>query len=163
MGQNTLRHTLLYPVVPQHVLLPADQSIHVPNFAFYATWYRASNSWGADGIFTGWSNDLPEYIIIDWIPEYANKTDIPSVDEFPLTLYSRPVGDCGKIPFPDLQNVTNFNRMPRRSVIEGWPVYRRMAEIDDMITNIPAEEEEECKMERSFDNDAMDVTCAGVE
>ena len=26
-----------YPVEPQHVLSPADQSIHVPNFAFYAT------------------------------------------------------------------------------------------------------------------------------
>ena len=42
-----------YPVVPQHVLSPADQSIHVPNFSFYAVWYRASNSWGADAIFTG--------------------------------------------------------------------------------------------------------------
>ena len=30
-----------YPVVPQHVLSPADQSIHVPNFAFYAVWYTA--------------------------------------------------------------------------------------------------------------------------
>ena len=49
-----------YPVVPQHVLSPADQSIHTPNFSFYATWYRVSHSWGADAVFTGWSNDLPE-------------------------------------------------------------------------------------------------------
>ena len=80
-----------------------------------------------------------------------------------MTLYSETIRDCGRIPFPDLQNVTNFNRMPRCIVMEGWPVYRRMAEIDDMVTYIPAEEEEKCKMERSFDNDAMDVTCAGVE
>jgi hypothetical protein len=32
-----------YPVVPQHVLSPANQPIHVPNFAFYAVWYTASN------------------------------------------------------------------------------------------------------------------------
>ena len=152
-----------YPVVPQHVLSPADQSIYVPNFSFYATWYRASNSWGADAIFTGWSNDLPEYIIMDWIPEYAHRMDIPSVDEFPLTMYSGPIGDHGSIPFPELQKVTNFDRISRRSVLEGWPVYRRMAAIDDMVTYTPADEEEDCKMERSFDNDVMDVTCAGVE
>ena len=57
------------------------------------------SSWGADAIFTGWSNDLPEYIIMDWIPEYANRMDIPSVDEFPMTLYSGPIGDHGRIPF----------------------------------------------------------------
>jgi hypothetical protein len=77
-----------YPVVPQHVLSPADQSIHVPNFSFYAVWYRESNSWGADAIFTGWTDNLPEYILMDWIPEYANRMDIPTVDEFPKTLYS---------------------------------------------------------------------------
>jgi hypothetical protein len=152
-----------YPVVPQHVLSPADQSVHVPNFSFYAVWYRVSNSWGADAIFTGWSTDLPEYIIIDWIPEYANRMDIPSVDEFPMTLYSGSIGDCGRIPLPDLLNVTNFYRMPTRSKLEGWSEYHRMSEIDDMIQYIPDEEEEECKMERSFDNDAMVVTCAGVE
>ena len=152
-----------YPVVPQHVLSPADQSIHVPNFQFYAVWYTASNSWGSDAIFTGWSNDLPEYIIMDWIPEYAHRTDIPSVDEFPLTLYSGPIGERGRIPFPELQNVTNFDRLPRRNILEGWPVYRRMAEIDDMVTYIPEDDEEECKMERSFDNDVLDITCAGLE
>jgi hypothetical protein len=46
-----------YPGVPQHVLSPANQSIHVPNFAFYAVWYTASNSWGADAVFTGWSTN----------------------------------------------------------------------------------------------------------
>jgi hypothetical protein len=152
-----------YPVVPQHVLSPANQSIHVPIFSFYAVWYRASNSWRADAIFTGWSTDLQEYIIMDWIPEYANRMDIPSVDEFSMTLYSGPIGDRGRIPFPDLQNVTNFYRMPTRSVLEGWPVLHRMSELDDMIQYIPDEEEEECKIEHSFDNDAMDVTCAGVE
>ena len=100
-------------MVPQHVLSPADQSIHVPNFAFYATWYRASDSWGANAIFTGWSNDLPEYIIMDWVPE------IPSVDEFSMTLYSGPIGDRGRIPFPELQNVTNLDRMPRRNILKG--------------------------------------------
>ena len=38
-----------------------------------------------------------------------------------------------------------------------------MAAIDDMITYTPDDDEEECKMERSFDDDVMDVTCAGVE
>ena len=38
-----------------------------------------------------------------------------------------------------------------------------MASINDMVTYTPAGVEEECKMERSFDNDVMDVTCAGVE
>jgi hypothetical protein len=42
-------------------------------------------------------------------------------------------------------------------------VFHRMSELDDMIQYIPDEEEEECEIERSFDNDAMDVTCAGVE
>ena len=98
-----------YPVVPQHVLSPADQSIHVPNFQFYAVWYTASNSLGTDAIFTGWSNNLPEYIIMDWIPEYAHRTDIPSVDEFPLTLYSGPISERGMIPFPELKNVTTFD------------------------------------------------------
>jgi hypothetical protein len=100
---------------------------------------------------------------MDWIPEYAHRLDIPSADEFPLTMYSGPIGDHGSIPFPELQNVTNFYRMPRRSVLEGWPVYRRMAAIDDMVTYTPADEEKDCKMERSFDNDVMDVTCADVE
>ena len=98
-----------YPVVPQHVLSPADQSINVLNFAFYATWYRASDNWGADAIFTGWSNDLPEYIIMDWIPEHANRMDIPSVNEFSMTMYAEPIGDRGSIPFPELQNITNFD------------------------------------------------------
>ena len=53
--------------------------------------------------------------------------------------------------------------MPRRNILEGWPVYRRMVEIDDMVTYTPADDDEECKMERSFDNDVLDVTCAGVE
>jgi len=38
-----------------------------------------------------------------------------------------------------------------------------MSELDDMIQYIPDEEEEECKMERSFDNYEMGVTCAGVK
>ena len=38
-----------------------------------------------------------------------------------------------------------------------------MAAIDDMATYTPADDKEECKMERSFDNDELDVTCAGVE
>ena len=80
-----------------------------------------------------------------------------------MTLYSGPIGDRGRIPFPELQNVTNFDRMPRRNILEGWPVYRRMAEIDDMVTYTSADDEEEYKMERSFDNDVLDVTCAGVE
>ena len=53
--------------------------------------------------------------------------------------------------------------MPRRNILEGWPVYRRMAEIDDMVTYIPENDEEECRMERSFDNDVLDVTSAGME
>ena len=100
---------------------------------------------------------------MDWIPEYGHRTDIPSVDEFPLTLYSGQIDERGRIPFPELQNFTNFDRMPRRNILEGWPVYRRMAEIDDMVTYIPEDDEEECKMERSFDNDVLDVTCTGVE
>jgi hypothetical protein len=100
---------------------------------------------------------------MDWIPEYANKMDIPLVDEFPMTLYSEPIGDRGRIPFSDLQNVTNFYRMPTHSVLERWPVFHRMSELDNMIQYIPDEEEEKCKIERSFDNDAMNVTCAKVE
>ena len=53
--------------------------------------------------------------------------------------------------------------MPRRSILEGWPVYRRMTEIDDMVTYTPAAAAAECKMERSFDNDELDVTCTGIE
>jgi hypothetical protein len=53
--------------------------------------------------------------------------------------------------------------MPTRSVLERWPVFHRMSELDDMIQYMPDEEEEECKMERSLENDAMDVTCAGAE
>ena len=83
--------------------------------------------------------------------------------EFPMTLYSGPIGDLRMNPFPELQNVTNFDRMPRRNILEGWTVYRRMAEIDDMVTYTSADDEEECKMKRSFDNDELDVTCAGVE
>jgi len=108
-----------YPVVPQHVLSPADQSIHVPNFAFDAVWYTASNSWGEDAIFTGWSNDLQEYILMNWVPEYANRTDIPTVEDFPMTLYSGSIGERGRVPYPELQNVTNFDRMQTRSVLEG--------------------------------------------
>ena len=100
---------------------------------------------------------------MDWIPEYANRMDIPSVDDFPMTLYSGLIGDRERIPFPDLQNVTNFFRMPTRSVLEGWPVSHRMSELDDMIQLLPDEKEEECKLERSSDNDSMDITCAGVE
>ena len=37
-----------------------------------------------------------------------------------------------------------------------------MAAIDDMITYTPDDDEEECKMERSFDIYVMDVTCAGI-
>ena len=69
----------------------------------------------------------------------------------------------GRIPFPELQNFTNLDRMPRRNILEGWPVYRKMDEIDDMVTYIPEDDEDECKMERSFDNDALDVTSAGVQ
>ena len=100
---------------------------------------------------------------MEWIPEYAHRWDRPSVHEFPMTLYSEPIGDRGRIPSPELQNFTNFDWMPRRSILEGWPVYRRMSAIDDMVTYTPADDEEECKMERSFDNDELDVTCAGVE
>ena len=100
---------------------------------------------------------------MDWIPEYVHRADIPSVDEFPLTLYSGQIDERGRIPFPELQNFTNFDRMPRRNILERWPVYRRMAEIDDMVTYISEDDEEECKMERSFDNDVLDVTSAGVE
>ena len=53
--------------------------------------------------------------------------------------------------------------MPRRNILEGWPVYRRMAEIDDMVTYLPEDDEEECKIERSFDNDILDITLAGVQ
>ena len=67
-----------------------------------------------------------------------------------MTLYSGPMGDRGRIPFPELQNVTNYDRIPRRSILDGWPVYRRIAEIDDMVTYIPEDDEEECKMERSL-------------
>ena len=49
------------------------------------------------------------------------------------------------------------------NILEGCPVYRRMAEIDDMVTYIPEVEEEECKMERVFDNDVIDVPSAGAE
>ena len=147
-------------MVPQHVLSPADQSIHVPNFAFYAVWYTASNSWGEDAIFTGWSNDLQEYILMNWVPEYANRTDIPAVEDFPMTLYSGNIGERGRVPFPELQNVTNFDRMQTRSVLEGWPVFHEMSEIDDMIYYSLDDDVEECKMERSFENDVMDVTCA---
>ena len=150
-------------MVPQHVLPSADQSIHVPNFQFYAVWYTASDSWGADAIFTGWSNDLPEYILMDWITEYVHRTDIPSVDEFPLMLYSGQINERGSIPFPELQNFTNFDLMPRRNILEGWPVYRRMAEIDDMVMYTTEDDEEECKMERSFDNDLLYVPSAGVQ
>jgi hypothetical protein len=80
-----------------------------------------------------------------------------------MTLYSGPIGDRGTIPFPDLQNVTNFYRMPRRSVLEGWPVFHKMVKMDDMVRYIPTEKEEEYKIERSFDNDVMEVTCAGVD
>jgi hypothetical protein len=52
--------------------------------------------------------------------------------------------------------------MPRRSALEEWHVFRRMAAIDDMVQYIPAEDEEDCKTERSFDNDEMELTCAGV-
>ena len=100
---------------------------------------------------------------MDWIPEYAHRMDIPSIDEFPITLYSGPIDVRGSIPFPDLQNVTNFYRMPRRNVLEGWPVFHKMAELDDMVQYIPTEEEEECKIERTFDNDVIEGTCAEVE
>jgi hypothetical protein len=100
---------------------------------------------------------------MDWITENAHRMGIPLVDKISMTMYSGHIGDRKSIPFPDLQNVTSFYHMPRRSVLEGWHVFRMMAAIDDMVQYIPAEEEEECKIERSFDNDSMDVTCAGVE
>jgi hypothetical protein len=68
-----------------------------------------------------------------WIPEYANRMDIPTVDEFPVALYSKPTGDHGTDPLPDQQNITNFDRMSRRNVLEGWPVFHKMAELDDMV------------------------------
>ena len=98
-----------HPVVPQHVLSPADQSNSRTDISFYAAWYRTSNKWGADARFTGWSNYLSEYVIMEWIPEYAHRRDRPSVHEFPMTLYSGPIGDRGRIPFPELQNATNFD------------------------------------------------------
>jgi hypothetical protein len=42
-------------------------------------------------------------------------------------------------------------------------VFYRMAEILDIIQYIPTEEEEECKVERLFDNDVMEVSCAQVD
>jgi hypothetical protein len=99
---------------------------------------------------------------MDWIPEYVNRMDIPSVDEFQITMYSGPIGDHGTVPFPDLQNVNNFDRSPRRNILEGWPLVHRMAELDDMAQYIPTEEEEECKIERSFDNDVMELKNAKV-
>ena len=53
--------------------------------------------------------------------------------------------------------------MPRRNILEGWPVYCRMAEIDDMVMYTTEDDEEEYKMERSFDNDLLDVPSAGVQ
>ena len=53
--------------------------------------------------------------------------------------------------------------MPRRNILEGWPVYRRMAEIDELVTYTHQDDEEECKMERSFDNDVLDVPSTGVQ
>ena len=50
-----------------------------------------------------------------------------------MTLYSEPIGDRGTIPFRDLQNVTNFDRMPRLNVLEGWPAFHKMAELDDVV------------------------------
>ena len=55
---------------------------------------------GADARFTGWSIYLSEYVIMEWIPEYANRTDRLSVEVFPMTLYSGHIGDRGSIPFP---------------------------------------------------------------
>ena len=100
---------------------------------------------------------------MDWIRDYVHRTDIPSVDEFPLMLYSGQLSERGSIPFPELQNFTNFDLMPTRNILDGGPVYRRMAEIDDMVTYNHQDDEEKCKIERSFDNDIMDVTSAGIE
>ena len=63
----------------------------------------------------------------------------------------------------DLQNVTNFYRTPTRSVLEGWPVFHEISEIDDMIYYSLDDDVEECKIERSFENDVINVTCAGIE
>jgi hypothetical protein len=85
------------------------------------------------------------------------------VDDFPMTLYSGPIPDRKTVSFPDLQNFTNFNHMPWRDVLEGWPVFHKMAELDDMVQYIPTEEEKQCTIERIFDNDVMEVTCAVEE
>jgi hypothetical protein len=70
---------------------------------------------------------------MNWMSEHANRMDIHTVDKFPMTLYSGPIGVRETIPFPDLQNVTNFDHMPRRNVLEGWPVFHKMVKLDDMV------------------------------
>jgi len=42
-------------------------------------------------------------------------------------------------------------------------VFHEMSEVDDMIPYSLDNDVEECKMEQSFENDVMDVTCAGIE
>jgi hypothetical protein len=44
-----------HPVIPQHVLAPSNNLIHVLNFFFYAAYYRASENWDAETILTGWT------------------------------------------------------------------------------------------------------------
>ena len=71
---------------------------------------------------------------MDKIPEWTYLRGF----EFPMSMNSRSISDRRSILFPDLQNVTNFYRTSRRSVLEGWPVFRCMAAIDDMVQYIPA-------------------------
>jgi hypothetical protein len=72
-------------------------------------------------------------------------------------LYSGSRNNQENISFPELQTFPNFDRMPWRNVQEGWPVFHKMAKIDDTAHYVPIEEEE-CKKERLFDNDKMNVT-----
>jgi hypothetical protein len=92
---------------------------------------------------------------MDWIPENVHRTDIPTVDDFPWTLYSGYLRNRGIIPLPELQNFANFDLMPERNVLKGWRVFHSMAEINDMAHYVPIEEEE-CKVERSPENDVME-------
>jgi hypothetical protein len=63
---------------------------------------------------------------MDWLPE--------------------PSGDRGTISFSDLQNVTNFDRMPRRNVLERWLVFYKMAELDDMVWYISTKKRRSVKL-----------------
>jgi hypothetical protein len=77
-----------------------------------------------------------------------------------MTLYSGNISNRGTVSVSELQHFTNFDLMPWRDVLEGWHVFHKMAAIDDLVDYISTKEEE-CKIERSFENDIMDVTFSG--